>query len=50
MTAPTDDWTTPSVSQWRGIVAQYQNPDVRRSVWQIVNSFGGYSCCGLPCT
>ena len=28
---------------WRKIVAQYQNPDTRRSVWQLVNSLGGYA-------
>ncbi len=28
-------------SGWKTLVAQYQKPDVRKSVWQIVNSFGG---------
>ena len=27
---------------WQKLVAQYQRPDVRKSVWQLVNSFGGY--------
>jgi acyl-lipid omega-6 desaturase (Delta-12 desaturase) len=27
---------------WRQITARYQNPDWRRSAWQIVNSFGPY--------
>lgn len=27
---------------WRKIVAGYQNPDTRKSVWQLVNSLGGY--------
>ncbi len=26
---------------WKSIVAKYQKPDVQKSVWQIVNSFGG---------
>jgi len=27
---------------WQAVVAQYQRPDLRKSVWQVVNSFGGY--------
>jgi omega-6 fatty acid desaturase (delta-12 desaturase) len=27
---------------WRKLVAQYQQPDLRASVWQINNSFGGF--------
>jgi omega-6 fatty acid desaturase (delta-12 desaturase) len=27
---------------WKVIVATYQNPDVKRSVWQMVNSIGPY--------
>lgn len=27
---------------WRQIVAGYQNPITRKSIWQLVNSFGGY--------
>lgn len=27
---------------WQKLVATYQKPDVRKSIWQIVNSFGGY--------
>lgn len=30
---------------WRAVVAKYQQPDVRKSVWQIVNSFGGFFFC-----
>jgi omega-6 fatty acid desaturase (delta-12 desaturase) len=30
---------------WRQIVAKYQQPDVRKSTWQIVNSFGGLFLC-----
>lgn len=26
---------------WRALVAKYQQPDVRTSIWQVVNSFGG---------
>jgi fatty acid desaturase len=33
---------TPDAYQgWRAVVAKYQQPDVRKSTWQIVNSFGG---------
>jgi len=28
-------------ANWRKLVAQYQKPDVRKAVWQIINSFGG---------
>jgi omega-6 fatty acid desaturase (delta-12 desaturase) len=27
---------------WRQAVAAYQNPDLRRSIWQLTNSIGGY--------
>lgn len=30
-------------STWRQAVAPYEQPDLRRSVWQIVNSFGPYA-------
>ena len=26
---------------WQAMVAKYQRPDVRKSVWQLINSFGG---------
>jgi omega-6 fatty acid desaturase (delta-12 desaturase) len=26
---------------WRKLVTQYQQPDLRTSIWQVVNSFGG---------
>lgn len=26
---------------WRKLVAQYQQPDLRTSIWQVINSFGG---------
>jgi omega-6 fatty acid desaturase (delta-12 desaturase) len=26
---------------WRTLVAQYQQPDMRKSIWQMINSFGG---------
>lgn len=26
---------------WRKLVAQYQQPDLRISIWQVINSFGG---------
>src|SRR5688572_10775807 len=38
--------TSPTTSSkglnWRDAVAGYQNPDVRRSVWQIINSIVPY--------
>lgn len=27
---------------WRDVIAKYQHSDLRRSVWQIINSFGPY--------
>jgi omega-6 fatty acid desaturase (delta-12 desaturase) len=30
---------------WRTLVAKYQRPDLRRSVWQLVNSYGGLFLC-----
>ena len=30
---------------WRTLVAKYQQPDLRRSVWQLVNSYGGLFLC-----
>jgi omega-6 fatty acid desaturase (delta-12 desaturase) len=30
---------------WRTMVAKYKQPDMRKSVWQIVNSFGGLLLC-----
>jgi acyl-lipid omega-6 desaturase (Delta-12 desaturase) len=30
---------------WKNLVAQYQKPDVRKSVWQVINSFGGFFGC-----
>lgn len=27
---------------WRKIVAQYQQPDLQTSIWQVANSFGGF--------
>ena len=32
---------------WRSIVANYQHPDVQKSLWQIANSFGGLFLCWL---
>src|SRR5215471_15378269 len=32
-------------ADWRTLVAQYEQPDIRKSVWQIVNSFGGLFLC-----
>ena len=35
------EMTSSSFAGWRKLVAQYQQPDLRTSTWQIVNSFGG---------
>jgi omega-6 fatty acid desaturase (delta-12 desaturase) len=40
MTVETSTPETP-YANWRKLVAQYQKPDVRKAVWQIINSFGG---------
>ena len=32
---------------WKSIVAQYQQPNVKKSVWQIINSFGGLLFCWI---
>ena len=34
-------------SGWRTLVAKYQQPDLRKSIWQISNSFGGLIVCWL---
>lgn len=31
--------------EWQRLVKPYQKPDVRKSVWQVVNSFGGLMLC-----
>lgn len=33
---------TAAYDGWRKIVAQYQKPDLRTGIWQLVNSFGGF--------
>jgi omega-6 fatty acid desaturase (delta-12 desaturase) len=33
--------TSAAYDGWRSIVKKYQQPDVRKSTWQIINSFGG---------
>ncbi len=30
---------------WQALVAKYQQPDLRMSIWQVVNSFGGFFLC-----
>jgi omega-6 fatty acid desaturase (delta-12 desaturase) len=33
---------------WRSLVAQYQQSDLHKAIWQVTNSFGGYLvCCAL---
>ncbi|MDQ3397039.1 MAG: fatty acid desaturase [Deinococcota bacterium] len=34
--APSDEY-----AGWQSVVRQYQQPDLRKGVWQVVNSFGG---------
>ena len=29
------------LAEWRTLVAPYQQPDTRKGIWQLVNSFGG---------
>ena len=30
---------------WQALVAKYQQPDLRLSIWQVINSFGGFFLC-----
>jgi len=30
---------------WQRLVAKYQQPDLRLSIWQVINSFGGFFLC-----
>lgn len=32
----------PSVSEWKKIVAEYQDPSLPRAIWQLVNTLGPY--------
>lgn len=32
---------------WRSLVARYQQPDTRKGIWQIGNSFGGLFLCWI---
>jgi len=36
---------TPVTTGWRALVADYQQPDMRISSWQLFNSFGGLFLC-----
>ncbi|MEM7129221.1 MAG: fatty acid desaturase [Chloroflexota bacterium] len=27
---------------WQKVVSEYQKPDIRTSIWQVINSYGGY--------
>ncbi len=33
--------TSAAYEGWRSIVKKYQTPDIRKSTWQLINSFGG---------
>ena len=35
------DSAQPNYAGWQQVVRRYQQPDLRKSVWQVVNSFGG---------
>ena len=35
--------TSPTVSEWKAIVAEFQEPSTPRAVWQLVNSLGAYA-------
>jgi omega-6 fatty acid desaturase (delta-12 desaturase) len=45
MTRKQAESTSAAYTGWRSIVAHYQQPDIRKSVWQIINSFGGLFFC-----
>lgn len=34
--------SSPAASNWRKIVSNYQNPDLRRSIWQLLNTLVPY--------
>lgn len=34
-------------SGWRTVVSQYQQPDARIAIWQVINSFGGLFLCWI---
>lgn len=35
--------TSPSVAEWKGIVAEFQSPSTSKAVWQLVNTLGLYA-------
>ena len=39
----TKDEPTPTASRWKEVVAKYQQPALRRSVWQVVNTLVPYA-------
>jgi len=41
--APSDPGETTSVSEWKKIVAEYQEPSLPRAIWQIANTFIPYA-------
>lgn len=42
MSVNTQSQAAAAYAGWKNLVAKYQQPDVKMSVWQLVNSFGGY--------
>lgn len=32
-----------SISRWKSLVSEFQKPSLKRSLWQIINSVGGYA-------
>src|SRR4030095_280817 len=40
--ASTDRDRRARVAEWKAIVARYQEPNLRRALWQVVNTQGSY--------
>ena len=34
--------SAPDVTEWRAIVARFQEPSLPRATWQLVNTLGGF--------
>ena len=33
---------SPAAQSWQRLVAKYQTPDLKRSIWQVINTFSPY--------
>jgi omega-6 fatty acid desaturase (delta-12 desaturase) len=40
---PEPDQSPREFPGWQKLVSEYQRPDLRKSIWQVVNSFGGFA-------